>query len=471
MLNPYEHDFDQNSINRKKQAQTITIPNSINVNLDDYTLDDILNLLDVNIHRTNDIEEIQNEIRDKINHQILTFKKLKNDEIVEFFEKIKSSFLEEELVDSMTESEKLLQIFKDSIDVEPSKNTNISGKGTDTADKSLFNSNGGAGNKINRRTVTKLLTIDSRFRSNQDELSTDFSIDLNYHIKNAIEMKLSDIEFPTTYYPIDDDYENNYFWLRYKVSGIDQFAYIYIPEGNYYSENLITDLNDAMDEISIPVSVTFYLDYNNTGGVGNGNGKVVFELSSTSDQYTDFELNFNGSRIDTNDPDLSYSETQIINNSVSTTDKLNEILDKYYYTESSIPLRQRFGWMLGFRYGAYSGADQYQTEGVLDIIGPKYLYLVVNDLNNASNVNFFSSSPEGLLDDDILARISLKGYAFSIQSQSDFSVYTEPRYYYGPVDISKLKIKLVDEFGRTINLNGNDMSFTLSFITVYSQTT
>ena len=222
--------------------------------------------MDINIHRTNDFDEIQNEIRE-INHQIATFKKLKNEEIVEFFEKVKSSFLEDEAIDNMTESEKLLQMFQDSLSVEPSKNMTASGKGTDTTNSQLFNSNGGAGNKINRRTVTKLLTIDSRFRNNQEELSTDFSLDLGAHIK-AIEMKLSDIEFPTTCYPIDDDYENGYFWLRYKVSGIDQFA-IYVPEGNYYHENLITDLNGVMDENSIPISVTFYLDYNNAGGVGN----------------------------------------------------------------------------------------------------------------------------------------------------------------------------------------------------------
>ena len=36
-------------------------------------------------------------------------------------------------------------------------------------------------------------------------------------------------------------------------------------------------------------------------------------------------------------------------------------------------------------------------------------------------MNFFTASPEGLLNDSILARISLKGYAFSIQSQNDFS--------------------------------------------------
>ena len=37
-------------------------------------------------------------------------------------------------------------------------------------------------NQIDRQNV-KILTVDSRFRSNTDELSTDYSIDLNYHIK------------------------------------------------------------------------------------------------------------------------------------------------------------------------------------------------------------------------------------------------------------------------------------------------
>ena len=118
----------------------------------------------------------------------------------------------------------------------------------------------------------------------------------------------------------------------------------------------------------------------------------------------------------------------------------------------------------------YSNATNYTSEGILDLLGTKYIYLIVDDLNTSSNVNFFSNNEESLLSDNILGRISQKGYPFSIQSQGDFSVYAEPRYYYGPVNIHKLNIKVVDEFNRIIDINNMDFSFTLSVTTIYSQT-
>ena len=181
-------------------------------------------------------------------------------------------------------------------------------------------------------------------------------------------MKLSDLEFPTTYYPIDDDYENNYFWIRYKVSGVDQFFYVYIPEGNYYSENLITDINTIFEDNNVPLTLTFFLDYNNAGGIGNGNGKILIKLDDSS-EYGDFELNFSGRRISDTDLDLSYNQSMLLNTSVSNAAKLEEVLNNYYYTESTIPLRQDLVGLLGFRYSAYSGQTSYQSEGVLDIIG------------------------------------------------------------------------------------------------------
>ena len=57
-----------------------------------------------------------------------------------------------------------------------------------------------------------------------------------------------------------------------------------------------------------------------------------------------------------------------------------------------------------------------------------------------------------------MARISIKGYAFSI-NHKQIQSFTEPRFYYGPVNINKLEIKLVDDFGRIVDLNNMDFSF------------
>ena len=62
---------------------------------------------------------------------------------------------------------------------------------------------------------------------------------------------------------------------------------------------------------------------------------------------------------------------------------------------------------------------------------------------------------------DIFARISIKGGPFSLYSSSDFSVYSDERVYNGLVNIHKLTVKLVDEYGRVLDLNNNDFSFTI----------
>ena len=41
------------------------------------------------------------------------------------------------------------------------------------------------------------------------------------------------------------------------------------------------------------------------------------------------------------------------------------------------------------------------------------------------------------------------------------------REYFGPVDIQNLTITLYDEYGRVINLNNMDWSFTLAFEKLY----
>ena len=41
------------------------------------------------------------------------------------------------------------------------------------------------------------------------------------------------------------------------------------------------------------------------------------------------------------------------------------------------------------------------------------------------------------------------------------------REYFGPVKIERLKIQLVDKYGKKINLNKNDFSFTLECTQLY----
>lgn len=445
-----------------------------NTDISTYTLDELLSLLDIKITDTSEVITIKKLIIERTDQYIRQFTEANREGIADFFRSVKAELLGNTIEGVLTTAQQLLLKYD--------KNYNPLAKIKPTTGDSLYDSNNGSGNPINRKTVSKLLNIDSRFRYNYDSTtSTDYLIDLPYPINNVIEIKLCDLELPSTYHPINPNLHNNFFWIStYTQQQIKDNApniyYIYIKGGNYYFDNLITNVNEIFKSIRtddddigafdiLPISMAFDLNYNNLGGVGNGTGKVSIGLFTTADksfnlkqgtnQIKRIELNFEGSEIS----GQTYSK------------RVNDAKTKaLYYEKSNIPKEQCLGWMFGYREGYYGEALYYVSESILNLLGPQYLFLIVDDFNKSNNVNFISTSRYGLLPDNIIARVSLKGAAFSIQSQNDFSVYAEPRYYFGPVNINKLRVRVVDEFSRPLDLNNSDFSFTLRMTTVYSAT-
>lgn len=433
-----------------------------NTNIKDYSMDDIFSLLDIELGSIETYAVLKDLVNEKVDKYVGMFKNLGNDEVVTFFESIRTSLLgiSKDEPQNLTEAERLLLILDDKFNAE--KNRGILTKTTDTTDQTLFDNSKGAGNPLNRKTITKLLTIDSRFRKHYNETtSTNYSVELPYIINNVIELKLSDLELPSTFYPFNDEYENNYFWVKIvKNTDAELYLYVYINPGNYYHVTFIDNINNFIGPYGL--TMTFDLNYNNSGNSPDGTGKVTFSVLEGFN-IEEVEINFYGLKLT---EDIENYNTS---HAVASTD-VDYIKENFYDINTTIPNTQRCGWLLGFKYSKYTGGTSYTSEGILDILGPKYFYLVLNDMNTSSNINFFSNSEDSLLNGDILARIALKANQFSIQTQGDYSIYTQPRCYYGPVNIHKFEIILVDEYGRTVSLNGMDFSFTLSLTTIYSQT-
>ena len=66
---------------------------------------------------------------------------------------------------------------------------------------------------------------------------------------------------------------------------------------------------------------------------------------------------------------------------------------------------------------------------------------------------------------NILAKINYKNDAnYNVTNR----IITTPRCYYGNIDISKLRITLVNEFGDLIDTHGADWAFTLSLSCSYN---
>jgi hypothetical protein len=286
-------------------------------------------------------------------------------------------------------------------------------------------------NPLKKRTVKKNLNIDTRFRENYyTSPSTNFNFNLPINMNDVVQMQLAAIELPTTYYVVSKQYGNNFFTIT--VNSIT--TVINIPDGNYDQRTIIDVINNQLLLAGSPFNQVNFVVNLVTNSLISGSGQIIVGFSDLSGN-TSLELNFQA--------------------------------DKNGNYDANTPLPLKFGWFLGFRNGIYVNNLNYVSEGVLDITGPKYFFLVVDDYNNSVNNNFYSAFNSSILNKNILARISLQSNTFNVLEQSNLTLITTPREYFGPVNIQTVNIQLLDEYGRIVDLNNMDFSFCVTLTTVY----
>ena len=134
--------------------------------------------------------------------------------------------------------------------------------------------------------------------------------------------------------------------------------------------------------------------------------------------------------------------------------------------KSSENIQTSLGWVLGFRASNYILKHHIVSEGVPFMSGPRYGYISIDDHQTNSKSEFQVVYGDSVRDDNIIARINLAPqsvHTLSLRDAGMASLFNRTRTYHGPVDIQKLTIKLYDEYGRIIDLNNTDWSFTLEF--------
>jgi hypothetical protein len=283
-------------------------------------------------------------------------------------------------------------------------------------------------NPIEKRITTNHLNIDTRFRQNYNiTTSSDFYYVLPLKMKNVVSMKIVNIELPIiesfrSFYTISSKQGNNSFVIMIDMTG--ENARIVIPDGNYEGEVLLDYINNRLTSLGGKFALICFVFNPETG-------QVVMGIKTGAPFIFSF---------------TAFFETDMTN----VDDKIN-------------PLPLKFGWMLGFRKGVYSGKSIYVSEGCLDLSGARYLYLVVEDYHNSSNDMFYGLFGSSLLPKNVLGRIQMrykddKAYVFN---NDNSRVLSNTRTYFGPVNIENIKIQLVDDFGRVVDLNNMDYSFAL----------
>ena len=287
-------------------------------------------------------------------------------------------------------------------------------------------------NPLKKRTTRQNLNIDSRFRDNYfGSQASNFSIDLPINFHNIVTIQLTAIELPSSFFVISKQLGNNFFTIS--LPDTNQSEVITVPDGNYEYQDLMDYINNSL--INLGGNYQYiYFSANINSTTKSGSGNVIIGL--LNNQLFPFTINFQ--------------------------------CDKYGIEDRNTPLPLKFGWLLGFRNGIYINNYTYVSEGIIDLYGPKYAYLIVDDYNNNVNNGFYSAFNSSLLNKNILARISLQNSRnLSVISQNNFSLITFPRNYFGPVNIQKLQIQLLDEYGRIMDLNNMDFSFCLTLQTTY----
>jgi len=133
------------------------------------------------------------------------------------------------------------------------------------------------------------------------------------------------------------------------------------------------------------------------------------------------------------------------------------------------------GWQLGFRAGHYK-CDLERvcvSEGICLPCGPRYMFLSIDDGLKSSGSNFVAAFAESTLDENVMTRINLSNTLDDVgvfKCASDVGLSNQlnrTREYFGPVDISRLRCRLLDEYGRIIDLNNMDWSMSIVFEKIY----
>ena len=151
---------------------------------------------------------------------------------------------------------------------------------------------------------------------------------------------------------------------------------------------------------------------------------------------------------------------RITNIMMDYTRDINGIID-------NVEVSTRLGWNLGFLKRRYDGNTSYTADAVIDPASLRYIYLAVDDFCNSSHNHFINVFNDSIMNPNILARISVKGSYFGLLMENDFNIVTEPRTYFGPVDIQRLRIRLFDDRGRLLNMNNANYSFCLNLKMLY----
>lgn len=218
-----------------------------------------------------------------------------------------------------------------------------------------------------KNTINRFVNLDSQFRqytNGIDSTSTDYTLDLSDTLKDVLSMRVFSYQIPYSWYTLDVAYGNTCLWINDGSANV----VVSVSPGNYTSSQFITDLS------------------NNFTDAGFSNyppgGPVLYNPNSAKITLNLFGADFSGNIIV--DSSLVH-----VNFTVSETTKIifydfTGILQctNVCLSKTNHHFNNTLGWVMGFRV-PYTNIDPSGNTApcVLDLNGPKYIILVIDDYN------------------------------------------------------------------------------------------
>jgi len=224
-------------------------------------------------------------------------------------------------------------------------------------------------------TTSRFINLDSQFRQasgGSESLSTDYTLDLSDPLTNVLNMRLYSFQIPFTWYTIDYSYGNTCFW----VTNAAQTFQINVEPGNYSPTDFCTAIQTSFVTAGFTNSISPFpqiVTYNannakitiNLNGWIDPNGIPIIgieQYNSTFNSNADPYFTF----FDVTGQKTCYTNgTGTCGNSVK-----GQTLDG------------TLGWLMGFRLPIvpiFTGGNT--PLNVINLYGPKYFILVIDDYN------------------------------------------------------------------------------------------
>ena len=317
-------------------------------------------------------------------------------------------------------------------------------------------------NEFDVRTISRVVPIDSRFRDNAYSTSgSNFVVALPAKLSGVITLDVASFEINLSRrFNVYKSIRNNYFTVRiFCVSGnrrpkwnetewnetewnetewnetecrpgenepqVCEFV-VSVPDGCYTTASLVKEIGSVFREDTESILSALVIDVES-----DASDKVV--IYSTDERVHSIELDFS-------------------------LDEMGHPEKKDYFT--------KLGRVLGFTRRKYGGNTEYRSETAADpSMCVRYCYLEIADFQNQYAATFVSAFHTVSLPSSVIAKLV---FPDSGKWDQKTEVIVQPRRYFGPTDISRIQVRLLDPYGAQMNLEHADMSFTLVAKCVYS---